>query len=100
TLLLGLAAVLGVVLVGGRLRATAVWPVLGPLVGPSVGWVTAVAFLWVTERRPQPDAWTRGRGRQLAILLSVLTTVGVLLPLALPTRSAFAPPPPGLLAFR
>src|SRR6266516_3207867 len=38
--------------------------------------------------------------RQLALLLLVLTTVGVLLPLALPTRSAFAHPTPGLTGFR
>ena len=100
TILLGLAALLVAVFVGDRLRATALWPVLGPLVGPSVEWVTAVAFLWITERRPHPDVWTRGHVRQLAILLLVLTTVGVLLPLALPTRSAFAHPTPGLTGFR
>jgi len=92
--------VLSALLVGVRLRATAFWPVLGPLVGPSVGWVTAVALLWITERRPHPDVWTRGHMRQLGILLLVLTTVGVFLPLALPTRSAFAHPTPGLAGFR
>src|SRR6266702_2423240 len=100
TILLGLAAVLAVVLVGDRLRATALWPVLGPLVGPSVGCVTAIAFLWITGRRPHPDALTRGHVRQLAILLLVLATVGVLLPLALPSRSAFAHPTPGLTGVR
>jgi hypothetical protein len=74
--------------------------VLGPLVSPSIGLVAAVAFLWTTERHPHPDAWTRRQVRQLAILLLVLTTAGVLLPLALPARSAFAHPTPGLTGFR
>src|SRR5438445_13722003 len=74
--------------------------ILGPLVSPSVGWVTTVAFLWITERHPHPDVWTRGHVRQLAILLLVLATVGVLLPLALPARSAFAHPTPGLTGVR
>ncbi len=98
--LIGVAIMLGALLVGDRLRATALWPVLGPLVAPSVGLVTAVAFLWITERHPHPDAWTREHVRQLAILLLVLATVGVVLPLALPARSAFAHPPPGLTGIR